>query len=104
SGAAPPPAADEAASPDFPPLDVSAAGGAGEPPEEWEVEEVAFPPLDRDNAPFHRSTSADSLDEARRLLEAGDQARARSLLMALRQSDDPALREEAEALFTRLDP
>ncbi|WP_373183607.1 FimV/HubP family polar landmark protein [Halomonas campaniensis] len=92
----------EAASPGFPPLDASAESD-GEVPEEWEVEEVAFPPLDRDNDAISRGASADSLDEARRLLEAGDADRARSLLMALRQSDDPALREEAEALFTRLD-
>ncbi|PMR77004.1 type IV pilus assembly protein FimV [Billgrantia endophytica] len=69
---------------------------------EWEVEEVVFPPLDRDNegAPGN-PVSVGDLDEARRLLEAGDTDRARALLRRLVDgSDDPGLRTKARNLLT----
>lgn len=72
-------------------------------PEEWEVEEVAFPPRDRDNVGFSPGASPDRLVEARRLAEVGEVTRARELLDDLRTSDDPAIRDEASALLSRLD-
>lgn len=76
----------------------------GAPAEEavWEVEEVAFPPLDRDNgaAPAEPSPWAD-LADARRLLESGEMARARTLLQRLLAgAKDARLRDEAQALIT----
>ncbi|MGM0784824.1 MAG: FimV/HubP family polar landmark protein [Pseudomonadota bacterium] len=79
-----------------PPLAVTSASGEG-----WEVEEVAFPPLDDDNGrPFSAALADDSLDEARRLIEAGESERARALLQRLLvESDTDELREAARSLI-----
>ncbi|MCL7939403.1 tetratricopeptide repeat protein [Halomonas sp. ATCH28] len=70
-------------------------------PEEWDVEEVAFPPLSRDNAHFSAAlSSASTLAEARRLLDAGEDGQARALLESLiDESDDPDARQEARELL-----
>ncbi|WP_163575983.1 FimV/HubP family polar landmark protein [Halomonas faecis] len=82
---------------DAPPsLAVTSASG-----EDWEVEEVAFPPLDDDNGrPFSAALADDSLDEARRLIEAGESERARALLQRLLvESDTDELRDAARSLI-----
>ncbi|WP_444677405.1 hypothetical protein [Halomonas sp. E19] len=87
------------------PRDESPRNNAFRAPAEeavWEVEEVAFPPLDRDNgaAPAEPSPWAD-LADARRLLESGEMARARTLLQRLLAgAKDARLRDEAQALIT----
>ena len=73
------------------------------PAQEWEVEEVSFPPLEADNEGFASSAAAERLAEARRLVDAGDAARARGQLDTLVESDDSATRDEARALLERLD-
>lgn len=93
---------------------ISAAGSAEQKAEamdrpddkadeaEWEVEEVAFPPLDRDNgaAPSEPDWRGE-LNEARRLLDAGEVERARAMLQRLRDgAEDSRLRDEAQALLT----
>jgi pilus assembly protein FimV len=73
-----------------------------EPSEEWEVEEVSFPPLG--SAVFGPGGSPlASLDEARRLLEVGDNGKARELLEELAESDERGTRAQAQALIDRHD-
>lgn len=73
------------------------------PDEEWEVEEVSFPPLDPDNGELYANAAREQLDEARRLIEAGEPESARELLGKLLLDDDPAIGDEAATLLTRLD-
>ncbi|SDJ38118.1 FimV/HubP family polar landmark protein [Billgrantia gudaonensis] len=77
-----------------------AAAASGE---DWEVEEVAFPPLDDDNGrPFSAALADDSLDEARRLIDAGESERARALLQRLLvESGDDELCDAARGLLDR---
>lgn len=72
-------------------------------PQEWEVEEVSFPPLEADNVGSSSSAATERLAEARRLVDAGEAGRARSLLGELVLSDDPAIHDAAAALLNRLD-
>ncbi|WP_445004278.1 FimV/HubP family polar landmark protein [Halomonas mongoliensis] len=72
-------------------------------PQEWEVEEVSFPPLEADNVGSSSSAATERLAEARRMVDAGEVERARSLLGELVLSDDPAIHDAAAALLNRLD-
>lgn len=72
-------------------------------PREWEVEEVSFPPLEEDNGELSPSAARERLAEARRLIDAGEGARARGLLGELIRGDDPTIHDAAMALLKRLD-
>ncbi|MGM0534664.1 MAG: FimV/HubP family polar landmark protein [Pseudomonadota bacterium] len=80
---------------------MSGIGAERDLPEEWDIEEVAFPPLSRDNGVSSAAaSSASTLVEARRLLDAGEARQARAMLERLiDESDDPDARQEARELL-----
>ncbi len=81
--------------------DLPGRGVERDLPEAWDIEEVAFPPLSRDNvASSAAASSASTLVEARRLLDAGETRQARAMLERLvDETDDPDARQEARELL-----